>query len=107
MPSITSLHRSYLSRLVHVEAGTQKCSVTKMFLKISQNSQEITSVEVSFLIKMPTCNFIKKETPSQIFFCELSSYTERKSRQNRTNLKAIRMWKDIDFVFPVFDTSRF
>ena len=37
------------------------CSVKKLFLKISQNSQENTCVGASF---------IKKETQTQVFFCE-------------------------------------
>ena len=41
------------------EAVAQRCSVKKVFLEISQNSQENTSARVSFLIK--ACNFIKKE----------------------------------------------
>ena len=49
-----------------------KCSVKKLFLKISQNSQENTSARVSFLIKLQVsdCNFIKKETLTRAFFCE-------------------------------------
>ena len=34
------------------EAVVQSCSVKKVFLKISQNSQEITCARVSFLIKL-------------------------------------------------------
>ena len=34
------------------EAVTQMCSVKKMFLEISQNSQENTCARVSFLIKL-------------------------------------------------------
>ena len=34
------------------EAVVQRCSVKKMFLEISQNSQENTCVRVSFLIKL-------------------------------------------------------
>ena len=34
------------------EAVTQKYSVKKVFLKISQNSQENTRARVSFLIKL-------------------------------------------------------
>ena len=43
-----------------------------MFLEISQNSQESTCVRVSFWIKLlnSACNFIKKETLSQVFSCE-------------------------------------
>ena len=49
------------------EAVTQTCSfLKKMFLEISQNSQESTCARVSFLIKFQpeACNFIKKETNS-------------------------------------------
>ena len=44
----------------------------KVFLKISQNSQEITCGRVSFLIKLQAevYNFIKKENLAQGFSCE-------------------------------------
>ena len=45
------------------EAVVQSCSVKKVFLEVSQNSQENTCARVSFL-----CNFIKKETLAQVFF---------------------------------------
>ena len=35
-----------------VEAAVQRCSVKKMFLEISQNSQENTCTRGSFLIKL-------------------------------------------------------
>ena len=44
------------------EAVVKRCFVEKVFLDISQNSQENTCVRVSFLIKLQGCNFIKKET---------------------------------------------
>ena len=52
----------------------------KVFLKISQNSQENTCTRVSFLIKLqaPACSFIKKEALAQEFscgFCEISKNT--------------------------------
>ena len=58
----------------------QRCSVKKVFLEISQNSQENTCVRVSFLIKCrpKACNFIKKDTLAQVFsfrFCEISKNT--------------------------------
>ena len=45
---------------VKKEEVTQKCSVTKVFLKISQNSQKNTCARVSFLIKLQAlvCTFI-------------------------------------------------
>ena len=42
------------------EAVSQTCSAKKVFLEISQNSQENTCV----------CNFIKIETLAQTFSCE-------------------------------------
>ena len=42
----------YKSTELSTEAVVQRCSVKKMFLKISQNSQENTCVRVSFLIKL-------------------------------------------------------
>ena len=42
----------------------------KVFLEILQNSHESACVRVSFLIKLQVCNFIKKETLSQVFSCE-------------------------------------
>ena len=57
----------------HVEAVSQRCSVKKVFMKISQNSQENTCQRVSFLIKLQAkaCNFFKKETLAQVFSCEI------------------------------------
>ena len=51
-------------------------SIKKLFLKISQKSQENTCARVSFLKKLQdsTCNYIKKETLAQVFsrdFCEI------------------------------------
>ena len=43
-----------------------------VLLEILQNSPENTCAGVSFLIKLQVsaCNFIKKETLAQVFFCE-------------------------------------
>ena len=38
--------------MLHAEAIVQSCSVKKVFLEISQNSQENTCARVSFLIKL-------------------------------------------------------
>ena len=60
------------------------CSVKKVSLKVSQNSQENTCAKVSFLIKLhalgynfikketlaQACNFIEKEALAQVFSCE-------------------------------------
>ena len=44
----------------------------KVFLEISQNSEENSSPRVSFLMKLQTevFNFSKKETLTQVFSCE-------------------------------------
>ena len=50
------------------EAVAQKCSVKKVFLEISQNSQHLYQ-------SSQACIFIKKETLAQVFsyeFCEIS-----------------------------------
>ena len=55
-----------------LEAVAQRCSVKKVFLEISQNSQENTCGRVSFFIKLQTSagTFIKKETVAQLFSCK-------------------------------------
>ena len=62
------------------EALPQRCSVRKVFLEISQNSQEDTCATVSFLIKLQASDLqlYKKETLAQVFsyeFCEISKNT--------------------------------
>ena len=83
----------------YLVAVAQRCSAKKVFLGISQNSQENTCARVSFKMKlqpfvMPqkafnafikafevpqrACNFIKKETLARLFsceFCEISKNT--------------------------------
>ena len=44
----------------------RRCSGKKVFLEISQNSEENNCTRASF----QACNFIKEETLSQVFFCE-------------------------------------
>ena len=59
------------------EAVVQGCSVKKVFLETSQNSQENICARTRVL-RTPVpqaCNFIKKETLAQVFsygFCEIS-----------------------------------
>ena len=43
---------SNVINLVATEAIAQRCSIKKMLLEISQNSQENTCARVSFLIKL-------------------------------------------------------
>ena len=58
---------------VPYRSSHHRYSIKKVFLKISPNSQKNTCVRVSFLIKLQalTCNFIKKETLTQMLSCEL------------------------------------
>ena len=71
----------FIRALTHItEAVVRRCSVEKVFIEISQNSQENTYARVSFLIKFQAkiCNFIKKEALAQVFsceFCEISKIT--------------------------------
>ena len=55
-----------------------RCFVKKMFLKIPQNSPENICAKVSFLKSCRTqvCNFIKKETLTQMFSCEFCEISE-------------------------------
>ena len=62
------------------EAVVRMCSVKKLFLEISQNSQENTCDRVSCLINLQAkaCNFIIKEILAQVLcceFCEISKNT--------------------------------
>ena len=54
------------------EAFVRRRSVKKVFLKISQNSQEKSSTRVSFKIKLQTwgLQLYLKETLAQVFSCE-------------------------------------
>ena len=57
--------------MVSSEATTRGVLGKKVFLEISQNSQETTCARVYFLIKLlAACNFIKRKTLAQVFCCE-------------------------------------
>ena len=57
---------TYMSSTVDDRSGTGGVLLKKVFLEISQNSQENTCARVSFLIKLQArpkaCTIIKKET---------------------------------------------
>ena len=59
----------YLLEDKHSEAATQWCFIQKVFLKFSQNSLENNYAGVSNC-RPETCNFIKKETRTQVFLCK-------------------------------------
>ena len=54
------------------KAVARRCFLKKVFLEISQNSQENTCAGVSFLIKLQpeVRNFIQKEAVAQVFSCK-------------------------------------
>ena len=56
-------------RCKNVKAAGQRCSVKKVFLEISQNSQKNNCARVSFLIKLQAeaWNFIKKRLAHRCF----------------------------------------
>ena len=67
----------------------------KMFLKISQNSQENTYATVSFLIMLQAYSFITKETLTEVFsreFCEIFKNAFF-IKHLRTNASIIHTWK--------------
>ena len=55
---------------INTEAGVPKWSVKMVFLTVSQNSQETFYVGVSYL-KSSRLLADLKETPTQVFSCEL------------------------------------
>ena len=60
------------NKVEKAEAVARTWSVKKVFLEISQNSQENTCVRVSFLttLQASACNLIKNETLAQVLSCE-------------------------------------
>ena len=61
------------STLRNPKTVVRRCTVKKVFLKISQNSQENTCAWIFFFNRLKTltaCNFIKKETLAQMLSCE-------------------------------------
>ena len=64
-----------------IEAFIRRCSVKKVFLKISQKLQENTCARVSFLIKLQAdaCNYIEKETLAQVFYGEFCKIFQNNS----------------------------
>ena len=59
----------------NLEAVVQRCSIKKVFLKISQNLQDNTSARDSFLIKLQAWGFIKKrDSGTGVFLSILSNF---------------------------------
>ena len=82
--------------LIISEAATGGVPQEKAFLEISQNSQKNTCARVSFLIKLQaeTCNFIKKESLAQVFFCELCEISKNTFFTEHLHATASVFWKE-------------
>ena len=63
LPIKISISKNISPKPEHIEAVVQRCSVKKVFLEISQNSQENTCARVSFLIKLQTSGFLTYTVP--------------------------------------------
>ena len=61
------------------ETVTQRCSAKKVFLEISQNSQENICARVSLLVKLQRATFIKREILAQVFSCEFFEISKNTS----------------------------
>ena len=88
------MHR-HISGLDSSEAVVRRCPIKKLFLKISQNTRENTCTRVSFLIKMQAsdCNFIKKETLTQVLWNDSSFWYCCRSCRQRCSIKNSCFWK--------------
>ena len=76
------------SILYETEAVIRNCSIRKVFIKISQNSQENTCARVTFLIKC-----IKKETLAEVFSCEFCETFKNTSFYRATLVAASNIMK--------------
>ena len=64
----------------------------KLFLKISQNSQENTCARVFFnKVAGDACNFIEKETLAQLFSCEFCEISKNTFLQNTSILVLLKI----------------
>ena len=83
-----------------------------MCLEISQSSQENTLARASFLIKLQdeACNFIKKETLTQLFSCEFCEISKN-TISDRTPLVAAYDFKPylkyLDYEQSAWDYSKY
>ena len=75
--SLRNLLRTICARKFEIDRNSHhRCSVKKIFLENSQNSQENTCARVSFLIKLQTFRFIRKQTLAQVFSCEFCEFSK-------------------------------
>ena len=69
----------------------RRCSIKKVFLKISQNSQEKTCSKVSFLVKFQAsaCNYIKKKLPHRCFPANFAKLLRSSFLQNTSGRQEV------------------
>ena len=77
------------------EAVTQRCSVKKVFLKISRNLQENTCARFSFLIKLQASGLqlYKKETLAKVFSGEFFEISKNTFSYRTPPVAASEFWK--------------
>ena len=65
-----------------------------VFLKIPQNLQENICARASFFIKMQAsaCNFIKEQTPAQVFSCEFGEIFKNTVLYRTTPMATSKHW---------------
>ena len=88
------------NKVEKTEAVARTWSVKKVFLEISQNSQENTCVRVSFLIMLQAsvCNFIKNETLVQVLSCEFCEISKNTFCHSTPLVVASEKIKDENFI---------
>ena len=91
------------------EADSRGVLCKKVFLEISQNSQENTCARVSFLIKLQTsglrpATLLKKETLAQLFSCEFCEISNNNFLQSTSGRLLLYFWvlPNTESIFSVF-----
>ena len=81
--------------ILNTEVVAWRCSVKKVFLEISENSQENTCAGVfsKQSWRPQTSNFIKKETLAQVFSCEFCKIF-------KNTFFTDHLWETASFSFP-------
>ena len=89
-------------KMENFRSSHRRCSIKKVLLEITQNSQENTCAKVSFLIKFQASgsNFIKKDTLAQVFSCEICKISKN-TFLNRTPLSYC-FWKPLSMHWKIW-----
>ena len=89
-----SIKKFYLrNTFLTAEAVVWRCSIKKVFLEISQNLQDNTCVRKSFSAFPKACNFIKKDSLTQVFSCEFWEISENTFFTEY--LRWLLLWQDL------------